>query len=234
MAVLFLISVVVLAVHSAASLEIGVAPAPYNCPPVSYHAWEDPNECDRYVRCENGTVTDAQCPNGLVFSPTGGAYDFCDFNWRVDCGKKRSVPPPVSSPGCYYQWGLYPADNCVQYVRCEFGTPYVKDCEPGLAYDDRSKTCNWPDLVDGCDPESIVGFRCPDKSEGLSAKFEPFPRYPHPGDCTKLITCVNQKPRLISCGYGTGVSLYSLTCEDHRDVPECKAAAATANVVKKK
>ena len=70
-------------------MDIGVAPAPYNCPPVALHAWEDPNDCDRYVRCENGTVTDAVCPNGLVFSPTGGAYDFCDFNWKVDCGKKR-------------------------------------------------------------------------------------------------------------------------------------------------
>jgi len=201
--------------------------AAYDCPHVAYHAWEDPEYCDKYVRCENGTVTEAVCPNGLVFDPHGGVYDFCNWNFKVDCGKKKA-PGPLSSPGCHFQWGLYPANNCVQYVRCEEGEPYIKDCEAGLAYDDHSKTCNWPDLVDGCDSEAIVGFRCPDKSEGLSAKFEPYPRYLNPSDCTKLISCVNQKPRLISCGPGAAVSAYSLTCEDYRDVPECKQGAAYA------
>ncbi|KAH7984500.1 hypothetical protein HPB52_022138 [Rhipicephalus sanguineus] len=68
--------------------------------------------------------------------------------------------------------------------------------------------------------EPIVGFRCPDKVTGPGAKFYPYPRYPHPADCTRLITCVNDKPRLISCGYGKAFSHYSYTCEDAANVPD--------------
>lgn len=63
---------------------------------------------------------------------------------------------PISSPGCEYQFGLFSDGSAcsTNYVKCEYGSPYTLPCEPGLAYDDRIKKCNWPDeLVDlGCNP----------------------------------------------------------------------------------
>ncbi|GFS54796.1 uncharacterized protein TNIN_193121 [Trichonephila inaurata madagascariensis] len=69
---------------------------------------------------------------------------------------------------------------------------------------------------------AIVGFRCPSQITGLSSKFYPFPRYPHPNDCQKLFVCVNEKPRLLNCGYGSAFSLESYTCDALENVPDCK------------
>jgi len=70
---------------------------------------------------------------------------------------------PISSPGCEYQFGLFSDGSAcsTNYVKCEHGSPYSLPCEPGLAYDDRIKKCNWPDeLVDvGCNPAGAQNFR---------------------------------------------------------------------------
>ncbi|XP_040073118.1 protein obstructor-E isoform X2 [Ixodes scapularis] len=194
---------------------------PRHCPDPGLIAWPHPTACDRYTRCENGTVTEEVCPNGLLFDPKGGIFDFCNYNWRVDCGERLEKPGPIPSPDCPWQFGVFPSASCVEYFKCEWGHANLTHCEPGLAYDDATHSCNWPDLVDGCDSEAIVGFRCPDKVTGPGAKFYPYPRYPHPADCTRLITCVHDKPRLISCGYGSAFSHYSYTCEDAANVPDC-------------
>lgn len=63
---------------------------------------------------------------------------------------------PISSPGCEFRFGIYPESNgcSTKYVKCADGYPNVQDCEPGLAYDERIKKCNWPDLLlDICNPE---------------------------------------------------------------------------------
>lgn len=62
---------------------------------------------------------------------------------------------PISSPGCEFRFGIYAESNgcSTKYVKCADGYPNVQDCEPGLAYDDRIKKCNWPDLLlDICNP----------------------------------------------------------------------------------
>ena len=38
----------------------------------------------------------------------GAVYNFCNYNWAVDCGKRVYDDTPISSPGCLYQFGLYP------------------------------------------------------------------------------------------------------------------------------
>lgn len=70
---------------------------------------------------------------------------------------------------------------------------------------------------------AVVGFKCPTKvpSGTQSAKFWPFPRFPVPGDCHHLITCVEGQPRLIACGEGKVFDDQNLTCEDPELVPHC-------------
>lgn len=63
---------------------------------------------------------------------------------------------PISTPGCLYQFGIYPesAQCSNNYIKCAHGVPYPTPCEPGLAYDDKTHSCNWPDLLlDFCNPE---------------------------------------------------------------------------------
>ena len=59
---------------------------------------------------------------------------------------------------CEYAFGIFKASaGCdLFYYRCAYGEAEEVACEKGLAYDDRTHTCNWPDLLldVGCVPES--------------------------------------------------------------------------------
>ncbi|XP_013788016.1 protein obstructor-E-like, partial [Limulus polyphemus] len=192
-----------------------------DCPEYGVFAYPHLQACDKYYKCENGTFTWETCPNGLVFSENGGVYDFCTYPWNVNCGDKERADP-IPSENCPWQWGVFPmTSGCnTQYYKCAWGEANITDCKVGLAYDDRIHVCNWPDLLEDCDSEKIVGFTCPTKVSGKSATYFPFPRYPAPNDCTRLIVCVNNRPRLISCGNGSAFSLESYACSDIRDVPD--------------
>jgi Chitin binding Peritrophin-A domain len=92
------------------------------------------------------------------------------------------IATPISSGICEYQFGLYEdSPECsTTYVKCEYGIPNQLPCQKGLVYDDRIKGCNWPDLLlDKCNPEAVVGFKCPAKVDPRSqaARFWPFPRF---------------------------------------------------------
>jgi len=111
---------------------------------------------------------------------------------------------PISTPGCEYQFGIYPKvpGGCdTSYVKCAYGVAYDTPCEPGLAYDEKNHVCNWPDLLlDRCNPErkirkcksgknpsspflpwipinlvEVVGFRCPDKVEPNTLAYKFWP-----------------------------------------------------------
>lgn len=62
---------------------------------------------------------------------------------------------PISSPGCEYQFGIYEAsaECATSFIKCAHGQPIPAECEDGLAYDGRTHSCNWPDLLEHCDPE---------------------------------------------------------------------------------
>lgn len=70
------------------------------------------------------------------------------------------TPDPARQPDsiCEYSFGLFkPSADCdIFYYRCAYGEAEEVACEKGLAYDERTHSCNWPDLmIDvGCEPES--------------------------------------------------------------------------------
>lgn len=91
------------------------------------------------------------------------------------------IATPISSGVCEYQFGLYEdSPSCsTSYIKCEFGVPHQLPCDKGLVYDQRIHGCNWPDLLlEKCNPEAVVGFKCPAKVDGPAARFWPFPRFP--------------------------------------------------------
>ncbi|PZC74956.1 protein obstructor-E [Helicoverpa armigera] len=210
--------------YASAGILLEHAPA---CPEqYGVQAYAHPELCDQFFLCTNGTLTVETCENGLLFDGKGAVHNHCNYHWAVDCGGRKADLVPLSSPGCEFQFGIYPdSDECsTSYIKCAYGIPEQEPCTPGLVYDERIHGCNWPDLLQPfCNPEAVVGFKCPTKvpSNTQAAKFWPFPRFPVPGDCHRLITCVEGHPRLISCGEGKVFDDQNLTCEDPELVPHC-------------
>lgn len=197
------------------------------CPePIGEQAYLHPDHCDQFFLCTNGTLTLETCENGLLFDGKGAVHNHCNYNWAVDCGNRKFVTDqtPISTPGCEYLFGVYPDSNTCSttYNKCAYGEPHPEHCEPGLVYDHHIHGCQWPDqMLENCNPEAVIGFKCPSSvpSNSINHRFLPYPRYAVPGDCHRLITCVDGHPRLITCGDGKVFNEESLTCEDPEDAP---------------
>ena len=43
-----------------------------------------------HFQCENGTLTEEICENGLAYDGHGNVYNHCNYNWAVDCGDPKS------------------------------------------------------------------------------------------------------------------------------------------------
>lgn len=185
----------------------------HGCPQRGVFSWDNKDHCDRYYLCTNGTFTEEACPNGLAYSQQGAVYQHCAYNWNVDCGRKKSAEP-IASPGCPWQFGLFPIvqnGQCsIDYFVCEWGVAETKRCSPeGLFYDDRIKGCQWADQL-GCKSETLLNFKCP--SEDEDNPYWPYPRYYH--DSKDVIVCVNEQPRLVHCNEDQLVDPSSLACID--------------------
>ncbi len=120
-----------------------------------------------------------------------------------------------------FQFGIYALDQGCHpdYVKCAFGVASVVPCELGLVFQESTHTCNYPDqLIEelGCDPSALLGgFTCPRPEElsPLARRFLPFPRFAVQGRPDLYIICVNELPRLQSCGNSGGLfDSSSLSC----------------------
>merc|ERR1711911_75840 len=192
-----------------------------------------------FYKCANGTLTLETCENGLLFDNGEGAvHNHCNYHWGVQCyDRVYELLPNTkrdSNPYCEYSFGLFKASSgCDEfYYRCAYGEAEKVPCIEGLAYDERIHACNWPDLLldINCNPEEVVGFRCPDLAsipvKSLTRLFLPYPRFAVPssraGQCSsKFVTCIDYYPRLMNCGYGAIFDEATLSCVDAEDYPQC-------------
>ena len=182
------------------------------CPLEGIHHYPHDTDCEKYYLCVNGTGSLQTCPNGLLYQEHGAVYEFCAYYWNVPCPEGKTAPGPVSSPGCPWQFGIFPDEGSGEcspyYAECAWGVPERKPCHPsGLVYDDRIHGCNWPDQM-GCSGEHVLGVRCP--KEDKYNRFYPYPRYYY--NEKAIVTCVNDQPRLIHCPEGHAADPNSLTC----------------------
>merc|ERR1711893_83005 len=176
--------------------------------------------CDKFHLCVNGTYSEQTCANGLAFDGHGHVHNYCNYNWAVDCGDRLYDDTPISSPGCLYQYGIYPIGEGCQttFFKCAAGTAYETPCKRGLAYDPEKHVCDYPGELYDCkdQAESVVGFKCPSTDElppnAIARRFLPYPRFPMPGDDTAYIVCVNYKPRIQYCGDGALFDQSTLSC----------------------
>merc|ERR1712062_409096 len=132
-------------------LGLGCARAQYSSCPEAYGLQLYPHEqyCDKFYKCAHGTLYEEVCENGLVFDGHGAVHNHCNYNWAVDCGKRVYDDTPISSPGCLYQFGIYPVGEGCQttFFKCAAGVAYETPCYKGLAYNPEIHVCDYPDSV---------------------------------------------------------------------------------------
>ena len=64
-----------------------------------------------------------------------------------------------STGDCPHQFGYFRLGderNCGQFMNCVDGRGYVFDCPEGLAFNQESYRCDWPDQVASCDAEGSI------------------------------------------------------------------------------
>jgi len=64
--------------------------------------------------------------------------------------------PPQSTSDCPRQFGYFRLGDetkCGQFLNCVNGIGYKFDCPEGLAFNELTFRCDWPDQVDTCDAE---------------------------------------------------------------------------------
>lgn len=160
--------------------------------------FEHPTACDKYFYCEDGYLSEQICPNGLMYGTRDMVTDYCVHRWKVSC-EDKSVPNPISSPGCRWQYGIFNVQGSPKcspdFYECFEGKFEVKKCSiDGQVYDDRTKSCRFAEQV-GCTNEALADFHCPPDDQGNT--YWPFPRYFL--NERALIHCVNDKPEIVRC-----------------------------------
>lgn len=183
-------------------------------------------DCDRYYECKNNVSKEGLCPDGLVFNTRSAPlYLRCDSVFDVDCTNRPQLQKPFGSPKCERRNGLFrDKDDCRAFWNCVDGVATHSKCPEGLVYNAKRGNCDWPDAVNDCDIEKLVGFQCP---ENIAAGRGVHVYYAHPDDCRKHYACVKGEgnkalPRLLTCHYGLVYDIDSKRCEYPEKVKGCE------------
>lgn len=71
------------------------------------------------------------------------------------------LEPAEPTDECPHQFGYYrlgDSKNCGQFMNCANGRGFVFDCPEGLAFNQATYQCDWPDLVAECDAEGKINL----------------------------------------------------------------------------
>lgn len=181
------------------------------------------SQCDAYIECVNGVAERKLCPDGLLFNANGALFGYpCGYPIDVDCEGRSALQEPQSTENCPRQFGYFrmgDQTHCGQFVNCANGEGFIFNCPEGLAFDERTYKCDWPDQVPSCDAESYLGFACPLNSNSISEN--DLQLYPHPSDCQRYFVCQNGHPRLQSCGKKRAFNDIYGVCDGIANVTRC-------------
>ncbi|XP_068224677.1 uncharacterized protein Gasp isoform X3 [Palaemon carinicauda] len=201
--------------------------------------WQCPHEfgfyphdtsCDKYYSCEAGVATLKTCGNGLAFDNSDSEYlrENCDYSHNVDCSTRPQLEPAISTPHCPNLYGIFPdPDDCAVFWSCWDGEASRYACAPGLAYDRKSRVCNWMDNIAECKTQRDAmeqTIQCP--APGQLAATGSFSRHAHPDDCRQYFVCLDGVPREYGCPIGTVFQIGQEDgfgqCADPENVPGCE------------
>uniref|UniRef100_A0A6M2DWS2 Putative peritrophic membrane protein 4 holotrichia oblita n=1 Tax=Xenopsylla cheopis TaxID=163159 RepID=A0A6M2DWS2_XENCH len=181
--------------------------------------YANPDDCNSYYQCLNGSPVLLSCPNGLQWNDD---VKLCDYPLSEGCKESLPKSPRASStdfiPDSIIERckrspeGTMLADpeDCANFYVCSFGEPYSKSCDHGLLYHDSLKTCDWPENVDCCEnggetpeddetPGTTEKVVDPDIPTECSQGVDYIPNFE---DCTSYYQCEDAKPIEHSCPDG--------------------------------
>lgn len=117
-------------------------------------------------------------------------------------------------------------------MNCADGRGYTFDCPDGLAFNQETYRCDWPDQVPDCNAEKFLGFTCPPepKVAGLGQAEIRFYRSPH--SCQKYFVCLEGRPRMYNCGEGNAFNDLINGCDGAENVTNCDSFAERQDKVK--
>ncbi|KAJ8688391.1 hypothetical protein QAD02_024186 [Eretmocerus hayati] len=182
------------------------------------------SQCDAYIECKDGQPEQKLCPEGLLFNPEARFNYPCGYPTDVQCLTRSNLQPAQPTDDCPHQFGYFKMgdrQNCGKFKNCVDGRAYVFDCPDGLAYNSETYRCDWPDQVADCDAEAFLGFTCPTSNfNGQSVSETKIYRSPH--DCQRYYVCVENRPRLHSCGEGKAFNEIIGACDGAENVTGCE------------
>lgn len=117
-------------------------------------------------------------------------------------------------------------------MNCADGRGYTFDCPDGLAFNQETYRCDWPDQVPDCNAEKFLGFSCPPdpKVAGLGQSEIRF--YRSPSSCQKYFVCLEGRPRMYNCGEGNAFNDLINGCDGAENVTNCDSFETKQDKVK--
>lgn len=173
-------------------------------------------QCDAYIQCKDGVANETLCFDGLLFDEEAGPKEFpCKYPIEVQCKARGALQPAQPTERCPHQFGYFhlgDPTNCRTYLSCAHGVGTIMKCPIGLAFDETSNQCDWPENVKNCDVEAYLGFRCPYATEELYRT----------NNCKYFLSCTIGRPRLNACSSGHAFSEELKECTQIENVPGCE------------
>lgn len=106
-------------------------------------------------------------------------------------------------------------------MNCADGRGYTFDCPDGLAFNQETYRCDWPDQVPDCDAEKFLGFSCPPEPKVAGLGQGEIRFYRSPNSCQKYFVCLEGRPRMYNCGEGNAFNDLFNGCDGAENVTNC-------------
>ncbi|EAA45005.4 AGAP010470-PA, partial [Anopheles gambiae str. PEST] len=162
-----------------------------NCPPNEIVYLPVNGSCTDFIRCIGGVAYESSCQPGLFFDP---ALQECNLESEVDCVVNPCTQPPPDPPILE----IYPnPGNCKEYILCLNGEGIVRQCAPGLFFDEQATSCVAGFEGDGCTVKNVPCTIGPCTGNTALKAVE------IPNICTSYTLCVGETAYNRTCAEGT-------------------------------
>jgi len=193
-------------------------------------------QCDAYVECRNGEPEEKLCADGLVFNDKVDLFTFpCQYPIDVDCSSRGKLQTPQATEDCPHQFGYFRLGDdtdCGHFMNCADGRGYTFDCPDGLAFNQETYRCDWPDQVPDCNAEKFLGFSCPPEPKVAGLGQAEIRFYRSPNSCQKYFVCLEGRPRMYNCGEGNAFNDLINGCDGAENVTNCDSFETKQEKVK--
>ncbi|KAK5649588.1 hypothetical protein RI129_000617 [Pyrocoelia pectoralis] len=114
------------------------------------------SNCSLFYKCFSGKLVAHTCPPNLYYNPD---KKYCDWPANVNCSTEQhnvtnnTGDCPLENPA---QDILYPHESkCNVFYKCSNGQKVPIECLPGLYFNPKTNSCDWPENVNCVNHTSV-------------------------------------------------------------------------------